>query len=168
MMNDRNPRNQRGRTTRGGSRNERPEDREWDQRILELSRVTRVTKGGKHMRFRAAVIVGNRKGSFGFAMCKGLDVQQAVAKAASKAKKHILMIPTRRETIPHEARAKFGASEVLVKPAPLGTGVKAGGALRVVFELAGIPNVVGKILGSNNKYNNVKALIKAVHMLRVV
>lgn len=159
-----------GRGPRGGNRggDRRPEaDREWDQRILDLARVTRVTKGGKHMRFRAAVLIGDRKGRFGFAMSKGLDVQQAVAKAANRAKKNVMTIPLKNETIPHEAAAKFGASHILVKPAPRGTGVKAGGALRVAFELAGVPNVVGKILGSNNKYNNVKALMKAVRTLRV-
>lgn len=155
-----------GRGGRGGNDRRPMEQREWDQRILELARVTRVTKGGKHMRFRAAVLVGNRKGQFGFAMSKGLDVQQAVAKAANRAQKKIITIPLHNETIPHEARARFGASEILIKPAPRGTGVKAGGALRVAFELAGVPNVVGKILGSNNKYNNVKALIKAVGLLR--
>lgn len=157
-----------GRSQRGGRGGDRrpQEDREWDQRILDLARVTRVTKGGKHMRFRAAVLVGNRKGQFGFSMSKGLDVQQAVAKAAKRAQKNIITIPLVNETIPHEATARFGASQIIMKPAPRGTGVKAGGALRVAFELAGVPNVVGKILGSNNKYNNVKALIKAVGLLR--
>ncbi len=172
MMNDKNSQQRGGAAGRGGRPAGRgvdrrsAEDREWEQRILDLARVTRVTKGGKHMRFRAAVLIGDRKGRFGFAMSKGLDVQQSVAKAVLRAKKNIITIPLTNETIPHEATARFGASQIIIKPAPRGTGVKAGGALRVAFELAGVPNVVGKILGSNNKYNNVKALIKAVGLLR--
>lgn len=142
------------------------QDHEWDQRILELARVTRVTKGGKHMRFRASVLIGDRKGRFGFAMAKGADVAQAISKATNKAKKHIVTVQLKNDTIPHEVRATFGAASILIKPAPVGTGVKAGGALRVAFELAGVPNVVSKILGSKNKYNNIKALIKAVSFLK--
>ncbi len=143
-----------------------PEEREWDQRILDLARVTRVTKGGKHMRFRAAMLIGDRKGRFGFAMSKGSDVAQAVSKAVTKAKKHVIRIPLKNDTIPHQVKVKFGAASILIKPAPRGTGIKAGGALRVAFELAGVPNIVAKILGTKNKYNNIKALIKGIALLR--
>ena len=152
---------------RRGPRPGRPgEDKEFDQRILELSRVTRVTKGGKRMRFRACVIIGDRKGRVGYGVAKGLDVQSAVQKAATQAKKRLLVIPLQNETIPHAVERKFAAAVVLVKPAPKGTGVKAGGAVRVVLELAGVPNVVAKILGSSNKINNTKATIAALSALK--
>lgn len=140
--------------------------KEFRERVLDLARVTRVTKGGKRMRFRAAVVIGDGRGRVGFAVAKGADVAGAVAKANQKAKKHTLTIPLVHETIPHEARAKFGAAKILLKPAPPGTGVKAGGAMRVVLELGGVPNVVGKQLGSANKINNAKAVLKALAQLR--
>lgn len=142
------------------------EEREFDQKILDLARVTRVTKGGKHMRFRACVILGDKKGGVGYGVAKGADVSIAVNKAATKAKKTIVRVPLVNETIPHEILEKFGAAKVLIKPAPKGTGIKAGGAVRVIFELAGVPNVVGKILGSNSKINNTKATMGALKKLR--
>lgn len=142
------------------------EEKEWDQRIVDLARVTRVTGGGKHMRFRACVLIGNKKGQFGFGLAKGSDVAGAVSKAARQARKNIITVPQKNETIPHEARAKFSASSVLIKPAPRGTGIKAGGALRIIFELVGMPNIVGKILGSKNKFNNIRAAVKAIETLR--
>lgn len=150
-------------------RNFSPEEKEWEQRIVDLARVTRVTGGGKHLRFRACILVGNKKGQFGLGVAKGSDVQNAVAKATRQAKKHIITIPLKNETIPHEVRAKFGAAQVLIKPAPKGTGIKAGSALRIIFELAGVPNVIGKILGTTkNKINNIKASIEAIEQLRRV
>lgn len=151
-----------GRGGRGG----KFEDKEFDQRILELARVTRVTKGGKRMRFRACVIIGDRKGRVGFGLAKGLDVQQSVAKAATQAKKRLITVPLQNGTIPHAVHCKFAAASIIIKPAPVGTGIKAGGAVRVVFELAGIPNAVAKILGSNNKINNTKATMKALKLLK--
>lgn len=145
---------------------ERPEDKEWEERTVDLARVTRVTGGGKHLRFRACILIGNKKGQFGYGLSKGADVSMAITKAARQAKKHLYEIPLKNETIPHQTKAKFAASTVLIKPAPKGTGVKAGGALRIIFELAGVPNVVGKILGSKNKFNNIKAAIEAVKMLK--
>jgi len=153
----------------GRGRGGRPgkfEDKEFDQRILELARVTRVTKGGKRMRFRACVIIGDRKGRVGFGLAKGLDVQQSVQKAATQAKKRLITIPLQNGTIPHAVATKFAAASIIIKPAPKGTGIKAGGAVRVVFELAGVPNAVAKILGSNNKINNTKATMKALKMLK--
>ena len=142
------------------------EEKEWEQRIVDLARVTRVTGGGKHLRFRACVLIGNKKGQFGFGLSKGADVAIAVAKAVRQAKKNLVTVPLKNETIPYSAQAKFSASVVLIKPAPQGTGIKAGGALRIIFELAGVPNVVGKILGSKNKFNNIKAAIKAIEQLK--
>jgi len=153
----------RGRGGRGPNRNE---DKEFDQRILELARVTRVTKGGKRMRFRACVIIGDRKGRVGFGLAKGLDVQQSVQKAATQAKKRLITVPLQNGTIPHAVHMKFASAKIIIKPAPMGTGIKAGGAVRVVFELAGIPNAVAKILGSNNKINNTKATMAALKKLK--
>jgi len=141
------------------------EEREFEQKILDLARVTRVTKGGKHMRFRACVILGDKKGKVGYGVAKGADVSIAVNKAVAKAKKIIIKIPFIDETISHEIWEKFGAARVMIKPAPKGTGIKAGGPMRVIFELAGVQNIIGKILGSNNKINNTKATINALKKL---
>ena len=158
----------RGGDRRGPPRGRRPEEpKEFDQRILALDRVTRVTKGGKRMRFRATVIIGDHKGRVGYGVAKAADVSAAVNKAVTQAKKRLMTIPLVNETIPHQVETKFGASMVLMKPAPKGTGVKAGGAMRVVMELAGVPNIVGKLLGGKNKINNTKATLDALQLLRV-
>lgn len=140
---------------------------EFDQKIIDLARVTRVMAGGKRMRFRACVVVGNRKGRIGFAVAKGADVTLAINKAVTKAKKNLFSITIYRGTIPHVVRAKYKAAEVLLKPAPSGAGIKAGGAVREVLEVSGIPNIVSKILGSNNKINNIKAAFMALSELKV-
>ena len=139
---------------------------EYEEKNLEIARVTRVTKGGKRMRFRALTVIGNRKGRVGFGVAKGVDVAMATSKATAQARKSLLTIPLVRETIPHAVETKFKAARVLIKPAPKGTGIKAGGAVRVVLELAGIPNIVSKVLGSANKINNVKATFAALKKLR--
>jgi len=141
-------------------------EKEFEQRILDLARVTRVTKGGKHMRFRAFVLLGDKKGRIGWGLAKGADVSGAVNKSVRKAQKNMVTIPMVNETIPKEIRHKFGAAKILIKPAPRGTGIKAGGAIRAIFELAGVPNVVGKILGSNNKINNARAVFEAIERLK--
>jgi len=141
---------------------------EFDQVIVDIARVTRVMAGGKRMRFRACVLVGDRKGRVGTAVAKGADVTLAVNKAATKARKQLINVPVVRETIPHRVDCKFGAARVMIKPAPKGTGVIAGGAMRLVFDLAGISNVVAKSLGSKNKINNVRATIEALKRLKRV
>jgi len=143
-------------------------DKELEQRIIDLARVTRVTAGGKRMRFRACVAVGDKKGKIGIAVAKGADVTIAVNKAVSKAKKRLINIRMRNNTIPHEIHEKFGAAEIILKPAPQGTGIIAGGAVRAILELSGIRDVVGKILGSKNKINNVKATINALNKFKEV
>ena len=150
---------------RGGRRDER-EPREFEQKILELARVTRVTKGGKRMRFRASIIIGDRRGRVGFGVAKGADVAMAVEKAFRQAKKNLVTVPLVRETIPHEVSRKFAAAAVLLKPAPQGTGLKCGGPTRMVLELAGVPNAVSKLMGSSNKINNAKATFLALRALR--
>lgn len=155
-----------GRGDRRGGRSQERDPREFEQKTLELSRVTRVTKGGKRMRFRATVVVGDKKGRVGYGVAKGADVALALDKAARQAKKRLVQVPLHNETIPHVVSAKFGAAQVLIKPAPAGTGLKSGGPTRVVLELAGVPNAVSKILGGKNKINNVKAAFSALNMLR--
>lgn len=139
---------------------------EFEQKIIDLARVTRVMAGGKRMRFRACVVIGNKRGQIGYAVAKGADVTLAVNKAVTKAKKHLLTVTMHKETIPHEVRVKYKAASIILKPAPLGTGIKAGGAVREVLALSGIPNIVAKIIGSNNKINNVKATFFALQSLQ--
>jgi len=141
------------------------EQKEFDQRILELARVTRVTKGGKRMRFRACVIIGDHKGRVGYGIAKGADVAASVNKAVTQAKKRMITVALQNGTIPHAVHEKFSAASILIKPAPQGTGIKAGGAVRIVLEMAGVPNAVAKILGSNNKINNAKATMQALQQL---
>lgn len=143
-------------------------EKEFDQRIVDLARVTRVMAGGKRMRFRASVAIGDHKGRCGFGVAKGADVTIAINKAVNKAKKAMIKVPIINETIPHRLLIKRGAAKILLNPAPRGTGVKAGGAVRIVLELAGVPNITAKILGTNNKMNNVKALMVAFSQFKYV
>lgn len=162
----------RGGDGKRGGRDQRPrgrrpeEPKEFDQRILDLARVTRVTAGGKRMRFRACVIIGDRKGRVAQGTAKGQDVTDSVNKAVRQAKKHLLTVPLVKGSIPHSVYMKFGAAKVLLNPAPQGTGVKAGGAVRVVLEMAGVPNATAKMLGAKNKINNAKATLLALAKLR--
>ncbi|MFH1632318.1 MAG: 30S ribosomal protein S5 [bacterium] len=153
------------RKARPKRRGRQREQREFEQRILDLARVTRVTKGGKRMRFRTCLVIGDRKGRVGLGVAKGADVAASVEKAFRQAKKNMVTIPMVNATIPHEVKSKFGAAEVLLKPAPEGTGLKSGGAVRMVLEFGGVPNAVSKILGSNNKINNAKATFVALRSL---
>ncbi|MEK7540585.1 MAG: 30S ribosomal protein S5 [Patescibacteria group bacterium] len=153
-----------GRDGRGG-RGEKVKD-EFDSKIVDLSRVTRVMAGGKRMRFRALVVVGDKKGRVGMAVSKGADVTLAVNKSTVKAKKNLLRVPIVEGTIPHAVEVKYGAAQVLLKPAPQGTGVIAGGPVRAVLDLAGIKNVVSKMKGSKNKIANVRAVMQALSQLR--
>src|SRR3989344_1168386 len=144
----------------------RGEQSEFDQRVLELARVTRVTKRGKRMRFRAAVLVGDKKGQVGFGLAKGADVSFAVNKAVRQAKKNLIKIPLVHQTIPHNIKEKFHAAVVLLQPAPQGSGIKAGGAVRAIMELAGVPNISAKILRGKNKVAISRATIEALQKLR--
>lgn len=141
-------------------------EEELDQATIDLARVTRVMAGGKRMRFRAAVAVGDHKGQIGFAVAKGADVSGAISKAARLAKKHAIRISIVNTTIPHMVEKKFKAAHILLKPASKGHGIKAGGVMRSILELSGIENVTGKMLGSGNKINNAKATLEALHMLK--
>ena len=140
----------------------------FDQQIIDIARVTRVMAGGKRMRFRVCMAIGNKKGEVAIGLAKGADVAIAVNKAVNKAKKNIIKVPIVNGTIPHEVFQKEGAAKVLLKPGRKGRGVIAGGAVRVVLELAGVRNVTSKILGTNNKVNNVKCVIAALRGLKKV
>lgn len=141
------------------------EEKEFDQRIIDLARVTRVMAGGKRMRFRACVVVGDRKGRLGYGLGKGADVTIAVQKAANRARRDVITVPIVHETIPHELHIKEKAARLLLKPAPKGTGVVAGGAIRLALELSGIGNIAVKVYGSKNKINNIRALFSALTKL---
>lgn len=137
-------------------------DEEFEQRIVDLARVTRVTSGGKRMRFRATLAIGDKKGRVGMGVAKGADVTISVNKAFNQAKKKLIKVAIVNETIPHQVLVKYKAAQILLKPAPQGTGIKVGGAVRIVCELAGIANIRGKILGSNNKISNLRAALMAL------
>jgi small subunit ribosomal protein S5 len=156
-----------GRDGRRGPKPEIPEQSDYEEKNLEVARVTRVTKGGKRMRFRVLSVIGNRKGRVGFGIGKGVDVAASTAKAVAQARKSLITVPFVHETIPHPVDAKFAAARILIKPAPAGSGIKSGGAVRQVLELAGVPNAVSKIMGSSNKINNVKATFAALKKLKL-
>ncbi len=148
------------------SNREEGERREFDQKIVEIKRVTRVVAGGKRMRFRALVVIGDHKGRVGMGLRKGVDVAESVNKAVNQAKKHMITLPLTHETIPHQVNVKYKSSKLIMLPAKPGTGIIAGGAVRSVMDLAGVKNVISKMVGSNNKVNNVKAVFEAFKGMR--
>lgn len=155
------------RRTRDSSFARKPEDKEFESKLLDLARVTRVTAGGRRFRFRAVVIIGNKAGKVGVGVDKGTDVAQAVEKATRLAKKNLIVIPILEDTIPHEVYAKYSSAKVLLKPQRKGRGLVAGGTVRVICSLAGIKNISSKILGrTRNKLNNAQATIKALKSFR--
>lgn len=156
-----------GRDPRFSGRGNQVKD-EFDSKLLDLARVTRVAAGGRRFRFRAVVVAGNKKGKVGVGMAKGADVAQAVEKATRKAKKDLVEVPIMNETIPFEADAKFGAARLILKPQQKGRGLVAGGTVRIICDLAGIKNISSKILGrTTNKYNNAQATIKAFRLIKL-
>lgn len=138
----------------------------YDHVVADIRRVSRTVKGGRRFRFRAAVLVGDRHGRVGFGLQKGKDVQAAVRKAQAAAGKHVVRIPRYGVTIPYVVRARFRGAEVLLKPAPAGTGVIAGGPIRALASLAGIQDLSSKILGSHNTVNVTRAALKALASLK--
>ncbi|HOS87980.1 MAG TPA: 30S ribosomal protein S5 [Candidatus Pacearchaeota archaeon] len=140
---------------------------EFESKLLDLARVTKVTGGGKTLRFRAVVAVGNKNGKVGLGTSKGLDVSQAIDKATRFAKKNIITVPIVQGTIPHEVEAKYGPSKVLLKPQQRGRGLVAGGTVRIICDLAGIKDISSKILSrTTNKLNNAKATMVALQQLK--
>jgi len=151
---------------RGGPRKRDGESEEFEQKIIDVARVTRVMAGGKRMRFRACVAVGNKKGKVAIGLAKGADVTNAIAKAATKAKKDFIDVKIVNDTIPHAVYQKTGAAKILFKPAKQGRGIIAGGAARIVLELSGIKNITCKTLGTSNKLNNAMCVIDALKSLK--
>ena len=139
---------------------------ELKDRLVAINRVTKVTKGGRTFTFAAIVVVGNEDGVVGWGLGKAGEVTAAIAKAVETAKKNLIKVPVLKGTIPHEQTARFSGSEVFLKPATTGTGVKAGGAMRAVLESVGITDVLAKSKGSSNPHNLVKATILALSELR--
>lgn len=140
---------------------------DFDSKLLELSRVARMTKGGRRFRFRAVVIAGNKNRKVGLGVAKGLDAAQAIEKATRQAKKNLIEVPLVHDTIPHQTEGKFGAARVVLKPQTKGRGLVAGGTVRAIAALAGIKNISAKVLGrTGNKINNSQATIKALKKLK--
>lgn len=139
---------------------------ELKDRLVAINRVTKVTKGGRTFTFSAIVVVGNENGVIGWGLGKAGEVTAAIAKGVEAAKKNLVKVPVLKGTIPHEQEAKFGGARVFMKPAAPGTGVKAGGAMRAVFESVGINNVLAKSKGSSNPHNLVKATVYALAQMR--
>ena len=145
-----------------------PEIKEFEEKIVRVSRVSKKTQGGNRMGFSVVVVVGDRKGRVGVGLGKARDVQSSVRKGITYAKKHLINVPLQDNTIPHEVFIKVGAAKVLLRPASPGTGVIAGGAVRAVVEAAGIRDVLSKVLGTNNQASNVYATIEALKALKPV
>ncbi len=144
----------------------KPADTELTEKLVNLNRVAKVTKGGRTFSFAAIMVVGDGQGTVGHGLGKARDVSECIAKAVDDAKKNLIKVPIYKGTIPHEQRGKYGAGKVLIKPAADGTGVIAGGAMRAVLESAGVHNVLAKSQGSSNPHNVVKATIDALSKLR--
>ena len=144
----------------------RARDNEFDQRTVDIARVARTVAGGRRFRFRASVVVGDRKGRVGYGLGKAAEVAEAIRKAGDSAKRNLQTVTMRGTTLPHDALGKYSGAQVLIRPASEGTGIIAGGPCRAVLELAGVRDVLAKSLGSNNHLNVTKATLTALGQLR--
>ena len=138
----------------------------FEEKVVALNRVTKVVKGGRRFRFAALVVVGNKQGQVGFGTGKATEVPEAIKKAVEAAKKNLITIPMSNTTIPHSIDGIYGAGHIVMKPASAGTGIKAGGASRIIFELAGINDILSKSLGSRTKNNMANATINALKQIK--
>lgn len=154
-----------GNDRRRNPRMEQPEEKAFDERTLHIDRVARVVKGGRRFRFRALVVVGDRKNRVGIGLAKGADVSAAITKATEVAKKNFVTVQLYKGTVPHEATAKVAGAHIMVKPASAGTGLIAGGVVRTILEVAGVKNVLSKSLGSTNKANTAYATLAALESM---
>jgi len=150
---------------RGGNQNFEGFVKEFDETVVQINRISKKTKGGNQMRFSALVVVGDRKGKVGVGISKAKDVRNAIRKAIEAAKRKMITVSLSGTTIPYSVNEKFSAAKVLLKPAPPGSGIIAGGPMRVVLEASGIRDAVGNILGSKNKLSNVYATFKALETI---
>ena len=151
------------------ARGHEKEQKEFDEEVLQIDRVTRVVKGGRRLRFRTTVAIGDHKGRVGIGIGKASEVVTGIKKAVTKAKKDLIKVPiTKGDTIPHEVNIKYKAAHLLIMPASPGTGVIAGGALRKILNLAGVKNVLSKNLGSRNSLVTAQASIKALKRSRMI
>lgn len=149
-------------------RKPRRDQKEFDEQVVAINRVTKVVKGGRNFRFAALVVVGDHKGRVGVGTGKAKEVPDAIRKAVEDAKKNVFTVPVIGTTIPHETTGTYGAGSVFMRPASEGTGVIAGGATRAVLELAGISDILTKCLGSRTKINVVRATVEALKSLKTV
>lgn len=162
-----NNRNKEGSTGYGKGGRGREVRSEYSHKVLDIARVARVTKGGKRFSFRATVVIGDEKGKIGMGVAQGKDVAQSVQKGINEGKKNMVYIKMNKFTIPHEVLTKYKSAIVLLKPAKEGSGVKAGGPVRVIAQLAGIKDLTGKLISrTNNKINIARATIKALKELK--
>ncbi|MCX6811860.1 MAG: 30S ribosomal protein S5 [Candidatus Berkelbacteria bacterium] len=151
-----------------GLKSEEERDKEFDEEVIEIARVARTVRGGRRIRFRAAVVIGDRNGRVGIGVDKANEVLIAVNKAKAKARKNLITTPIIEESIPFPMEYKYRGAHVRLLPASAGTGVIAGGSVRVVVELAGIKNLLSKIMGSANKINNIRATYLALKKLSLL
>lgn len=158
----RSPRPQRGGQRNNQGNNAAPVEKQFEELVINIDRVSRVVKGGRRFRFKALVVVGDRKTKVGVGVSKGQDVQTAIAKATDVAKKNLIVIPVANETIPHDVEKRVSGAQVLIKPAAPGTGIIAGGVVRQIIGVTGIRNMLSKSLGSTNKVNIAYATIAAL------
>lgn len=155
----------RGRKKKIETKEEKPQS-EWSEQVVQISRVTKVVKGGKKLSFRAIVVVGNKKGQVGVGCAKAAEVIIAIQKAIADGRKNLITVPIFKTTIPHPITGRSGAGAVMLRPASQGTGIIAGGSVRSVLELAGIENILSKSLGSNSPLNAANATLEALKSLR--
>lgn len=139
--------------------------KDFEETVIEIKRISKKTKGGNSIRFSALVVVGDKKGKVGVGLSKAPDVASAIKKSIASARRRLYKIPLKGTTIPYSVKEKFSAAVILLKPAPPGSGIIAGGPMRVVLAAAGVRDAVGKILGSNNKTSNVYATIRALRKI---
>lgn len=152
---------------KGKFRGKRKERSEYEQKVIDIARVTRVVKGGKRFSFRTTMVIGNKKGRVGVGIAKGADMKISTEKSYASAKKNLVDIAIKGNTIPYPISYKLGGAKILLKPASKGTGIVAGGAVRTVMSLVGVSDVSGKMLGSSSKISNARATIEALKLFSI-